>query len=143
MRRILSFLIAVSLVSGGAALFAATVKTPDDLQKTMQHAGMAQQALAKAVRATDYTTASQQVKEMKTALADAHTFWTAKKKADAVKFSLDAQAKLEALDKAVASKNAAGITAAQREVAVACGACHKVYRGVDDNNKFIIKPGTI
>lgn len=143
MRRIYSLLVAVSLVCSGSALMAATAKTPTDLQKDMQRAGMAQQALAKAIRTTDYTDAQKQAQEMKAALEDAHGFWTSKKKADAVKFSTDAQAKLVELAKALTAKDATKISASQRDVAVACGACHKVYRGVDENNKFIIKPGTI
>jgi cytochrome c556 len=133
----------VSLLGGGSALLAATAKTPVDLQKDMQHAGMAQQALTKAIRSTDYAGAQKQTKEMKEALVDAHGFWVSKKKADAVKFSLDTQAKLDALDKALSAKDATAISTAQRDVAVACGTCHKTYRATDDNNKFIIKPGTI
>jgi cytochrome c556 len=143
MRRFHSWLIVVSLVASGGALAAATATTPADLQNVMQRAGKAQQALAKAIRSTDYAGAQTQTKEMKAALVDAHGFWKATKKADAIKFSTEAQAKVDALDKALAAKNATAITVAQRDVAVACGACHKVYRGVDENNKFIIKPGTI
>lgn len=143
MRRLYSLLIVVSLICGGSALVAAVAKTPADLQKDMQRAGMAQQALAKSVRSTDYADAQKQAQEMKAALVDAHPFWTSKKKVDAVKFSTDTQAKLDALQKALTSKDATAINTAQRDVAVACGACHKVYRGVDENNKFIIKPGTI
>lgn len=143
MRRFYSWLMVVSLLCGGTALFAASAKTPDELQKDMQRAGTAQQALAKALRANDFSGAQMQAKEMKEAIVDAHAFWTSKKKADAVKFSTDTQAKLDALTKALAAKDAAASTAAQRDVAVACGSCHKVYRATDENNKFIIKPGTI
>ena len=143
MRRIYSLLLVVSLAGSGSALIAATAKTPADLQKDMQRAGMAQQALAKSIRSTDYTDAQKQTQELKEALADAHGFWTSKKKADAVKFSADTQAKLDTLQKALTSKDATAINTAQRDVAVACGACHKVYRATDENNKFIIKPGTI
>ena len=143
MRRIYSLLLVVSLAGSGSALIAATAKTPADLQKDMRRAGMAQQALAKSIRSTDYTDAQKQAQDMKEALVDAHGFWTSKKKADAVKFSVETQAKLDALQKALTSKDATAINTAQRDVAVACGACHKVYRGTDENNKFIIKPGTL
>lgn len=143
MRRFYSLLMAVSLLCGGTALLAASAKTPDELQKDMQRAGTAQQALAKAIRANDFADAQKQAKDMKDAIVDAHGFWASKKKADAVKFSTETQAKLDALEKALAAKDAAGAGTAQRDVAVACGSCHKVYRATDDNNKFIIKPGTI
>ena len=35
------------------------------------------------------------------------------------------------------------ITAAYRAVGASCNTCHKVYRATDENNQFIIKPGTV
>jgi cytochrome c553 len=41
------------------------------------------------------------------------------------------------------ARSQAKATAAYRDAATSCNSCHKVYRGVDANNQFIIKPGTV
>jgi cytochrome c556 len=53
--------------------------------------------------------------------------------------------KLDALDKALSDKapDNAKVTAAYKEATGSCTSCHRVYRGTDANNQFIIKPGTI
>jgi cytochrome c556 len=35
------------------------------------------------------------------------------------------------------------VLAAQKTVGGTCGACHKTYRAQDENQKYIIKPGSI
>ncbi len=54
-------------------------------------------------------------------------------------------AKLDALDKILSDKapDNAKVSAAYKEAAASCTGCHRVYRGTDANNQFIIKPGTI
>jgi cytochrome c556 len=49
------------------------------------------------------------------------------------------------LDKALAEKapDQAKAAAAYKDAAVGCNSCHKVYRGVDANSQFVIKPGTV
>ena len=84
-------------------------------------------------------------RSMKTTLTDAENFWVVNKKTDAQQFSKDVIAKLDALDKALTEKtpDQAKATAAYKEATAACNSCHKVYRGVDANSQFIIKPGSI
>jgi cytochrome c556 len=68
-----------------------------------------------------------------------------KKRADGTQFTKDTVAKIDDLNKLLTAKtpDQAAITAAYRAVGASCNSCHKVYRGVDENNQFIIKPGTV
>ena len=144
MRRFLTFVLTFALT--GAALMAAEkAKTPQDMDAAMKKVGKTQQDLNKAINAMAYADAKKQVEIMKTTLTDAENFWVVNKKADAQQFSKDVLAKLDVLDKALAEKapDQAKATAAYKEATAACNSCHKVYRGVDANSQFIIKPGSI
>ena len=57
----------------------------------------------------------------------------------------EARAKIAALDKALSAPtpDATAITAAFREVGASCGGCHRLYRVADENNNFILKPGSL
>jgi len=120
-------------------------KTPQDMDVAMKKVGKTQQDLNKAINAMAYADAKKQVDIMKTTLTDAENFWVVNKKTDAQQFSKDVIAKLDALDKALTEKtpDQAKATAAYKEATAACNSCHKVYRGVDANSQFIIKPGSI
>jgi cytochrome c556 len=144
MRRLLTFMLTFAL-AGTALLAAEKAKTPQDMDAAMKKVGKTQQDLNKAINAMAYADAKKQVEIMKTTLTDAENFWVVNKKADAQQFSKDVIAKLDVLDKALAEKapDQAKATAAYKEATAACNSCHKVYRGVDANSQFIIKPGSI
>lgn len=144
MRRLLTFVLTVAL-AGTALLAAEKAKTPQDMDAAMKKVGKTQQDLNKAINAMAYADAKKQVEIMKTTLTDAENFWVVNKKADAQQFSKDVIAKLDVLDKALAEKapDQAKASAAYKEATAACNSCHKVYRGVDANSQFIIKPGSI
>ena len=144
MRRLLTFILTFAL-AGTALLAAEKAKTPQDMDAAMKKVGKTQQDLNKAINAMAYADAKKQVEIMKTTLTDAENFWVVNKKADAQQFSKDVIAKLDALDKTLAEKapDQAKATAAYKEATAACNSCHKVYRGVDANSQFIIKPGSI
>jgi cytochrome c556 len=144
MRRLLTFILTFAL-AGTALLAAEKAKTPQDMDAAMKKVGKTQQDLNKAINAMAYADAKKQVEIMKTTLTDAENFWVVNKKADAQQFSKDVIAKLDVLDKALAEKapDQAKATAAYKEATAACNSCHKVYRGVDANSQFIIKPGSI
>jgi cytochrome c556 len=144
MRRILTFVLTFTLA--GTALMAAgeKAKTPQDMDAAMKKIGKTQQDLNKAINAAAFADAKKQVEIIKTTLTDAENFWVVNKKADAQQFSKDVLAKLDVLEKTLsASPDKAKATAAYRDAATTCNSCHKVYRGVDANNQFIIKPGTV
>jgi len=144
MRRFLTFVLACAM-AGGVAVMAEKAKTPEDLSASMKKIGTSQQALGKAIQAMAYADAKKNLGVIKSEIKDAGNFWEIKKKADAVKFTEDVVVKIDALDKLLEAKtpDQAAINTANRDVAVTCAGCHKVYRGTDDNNKFIIKPGTV
>jgi len=68
-----------------------------------------------------------------------------KKREDATKFTQETLTKIDSLKKLLESKtpDPMAITTSYREVGTACATCHRVYRTTDDNNNFIIKPGTV
>ena len=139
---------AAVLVWSGALLFAQAQKvtTPEELDKVMKRVGPAMQATGKAVASAAYADARTQLATAKAALTEASTFWATHKKEDAQKFSADALAKLEALDKALAAPtvDAAAVTAAQRELQGACRTCHMAYRVQDQaTGAYSLKPGSI
>jgi cytochrome c556 len=143
MRRFLMFTLMV--VFAGTALMAEKAKTADDMDKAMKKIGTTQQTVNKMIQSMQFADAKKNVEIIKATLTDAENFWVVNKKTDAQQFSKDVIAKIDALDKLLADKavDQAKATAAYREAAAACNSCHKVYRGVDANNQFIIKPGTI
>jgi cytochrome c556 len=128
---------------GSMAVSADKAKTAEDLQKSMKTLGPAQTATNKAIQAMAYADAKKQVAVMKSEISDAANFWVIKKKDDAVKFSQETIAKLDALDKALDRKDQTAITSAYRDAGAACSSCHRVYRSTDENNQFIIKPGSV
>ena len=144
MRRFLTYLLTFA-ITGSAVVLAEKSKTAEDLDKAMKKVGTTQQAINKAIQAMAYADAKKQLEIMKTTLTDAENFWTLQKKDDAVKFSQETLVKMTALEKMVAEKapDAAKVSAAYKEAVASCAGCHRVYRGTDSNNQFIIKPGTI
>ena len=143
MRRFVTFVLTLALA--GTALMAEKAKTAEDMDKAMKKVGTTQQAVNKAIQAMAYADARKQVEIVRTTLTDAENFWVVNKKADAQQFSKEVLGKLDALDKALAEKapDQAKVTAAYKEATASCTSCHRVYRGTDANNQFIIKPGTI
>ena len=143
MRRFFTCMLAVAVA--GTVVMAEKAKTAEDIDKAMKKVGTTQQAVNKAIQAMAYGDAKKQVEIVMTTLGDAENFWKLNKKDDAVKFSQETMAKLETLDKLLGDKvpDAAKISAAYKESAASCTSCHRVYRGTDANNQFIIKPGTI
>jgi cytochrome c556 len=144
MRRVFTLVLTFA-VAASAVAAAEKAKTAEDIDKAMKKVGTTQQAVNKAIQAMAYADAKKQVEIVKTTLSDAENFWKLNKKDDAVKFSQDTLGKLDVLDKALTEKTPdnAKVTAAYKDAAASCTSCHRVYRGTDANNQFIIKPGTI
>jgi cytochrome c556 len=144
MRRVFTFVLTFAL-AGITLMAAEKAKTAQDMDVAMKKVGKTQQDLNKAINAMAYADAKKQVEIIKTTLTDAENFWVVNKKTDAQQFSKDVIAKLDVLDKALSEKapDQAKATAAYRDATRTCNSCHMVYRGVDANNQFIIKPGTV
>lgn len=144
MRRFVTYLLTFA-VAGSVVVLAEKAKTAEDLDKAMKKVGTTQQTVNKMIQTMQYADAKKNVEIMKATLADAENFWLLNKKTDAQGFSKDVIAKLDALDKILSDKapDNAKVSAAYKEAAASCTGCHRVYRGTDANNQFIIKPGTI
>lgn len=143
MRRFLTLMLAFTVA--GTALLAEKAKTADDIDKAMKKVGTTLQAVNKANNAMQYVEAKKQLEIVENTLKDAENFWVVNKKADAQQFSKDTLAKLDVLEKelSAAKPDSTKVTQAYRDAATSCNSCHKVYRGTDANNQFIIKPGTV
>lgn len=144
MRRFVTYLLTFA-IAGSVVVLAEKAKTAEDLDKAMKKVGTTQQTVNKMIQTMQYADAKKNVEIMKATLADAENFWLLNKKTDAQGFSKDVIAKLDALDKILSDKapDNAKVSAAYKEAAASCTGCHRVYRGTDANNQFIIKPGTI
>jgi len=137
--------ILVLVLFGGAASAADKVQTVEELDTAMKRIGPAQQAVNKAIQAVAYAEVKKQLDLIEAELKDAQNFWVVKKREDATKFTAATLTKIDSLKKLLDAKppDQMAVTAAYREVGVACAACHRVYRTTDDDNKFVLKPGTV
>jgi len=144
MRRFVTYVLTLAML-GSVAVMAEKAKTADDLVKAMKKIGPAQQAANKAIQSMAYADAKKPLATMKSELTDAENFWVVKKRDDATKFTKDAVAKIDTLEKLLDAKtpDPMAISTAYRAVGASCNTCHKAYRATDENNQFIIKPGTV
>ena len=142
MRRFITYVLAV-LITASAVLAAQKASTPEDLDKAMKRIGPANGAMNKALKSMAWADAKRQVAIVEEALVDAHNFWVVKKKDDAIKMSVDAQAKLKALKVTLdqPAPDSASVMAAAKEFASSCLGCHKSYREQDANQQFVLKAG--
>jgi len=145
MRRFVTYVSMLALTASVGLKAADKVQTAEELDKTMKKIGPAQQAVNKAIQAMAYADAKKQLDLIETELKDAQNFWVVKKREDATKFTQETLTKIDGLKKLLDAKtpDPMAITTAYRQVGTACATCHRVYRSTDDNNNFIIKPGTV
>lgn len=131
--------------SGAMVMAQNKVTTPEQLDKIMKQAQPAMGAMNKAAKAGDFAEMRKNLTTAKEAVLVSQSFWVEHKKEDAVKMNKDTLAKMDELEKALATEpvDAAKVTAAMQEVGAACRACHKQYRATDAENNFILKPGTV
>jgi cytochrome c556 len=131
--------------SGAVVMAQTTVTTPEQLDKVMKQVQPAMGAMQKAFKAQAYADVRKNLATAKEAVLLSQSFWIEHKKDDAVKMNKETLAKMEALEKIVATDtvDAAAADAALKEVGASCRACHKQYRDTDAENNFILKPGTI
>jgi len=121
------------------------VTTPEELDKVMKKAGPAMQAAGKAVGASQFAEVRNQITIVRQAVLDSQQFWIEHKREDALKFNKDTLAKIDDLQKLIATDtvDAAAAAASVKTVGAACRSCHQVYRATDADNNFILKPGSL
>jgi hypothetical protein len=119
------------------------VTTPEQLDKVMKQVQQANQPVSKAIQSGAYADARKGLAAVKEAVLLSQSFWIEHKKDDAVTLNKESIAKIEALEKVIATDTAdatAAITAL-KEMGASCRACHQKYRATDAENNFILKPG--
>lgn len=128
----------------GGALVAQKVATAADLDKVMKRASAFRQ-VDKAIQSNNAADAKKQLAEVKGAVEQSRSFWVEHKREDALKLNKESIAKLEALDKVLSAStlDIAAATAAFKEAGGACRACHQIYRAENENNEYMIKPGSV
>ena len=128
-----------------AIVAAQKVTTVEELDKTMKKVGPASQAMGKAAASGAWADVRTHVATMKQGLMDAENFWVLNKRDDAVKFTKDTLAKMDTVQKLIATDpvDAATAVAAIKEMSATCRSCHMVYRTQDTNQNYILKPGSI
>ena len=130
-----------------AIVAAQKVTTVEELDKTMKKVGPASQSMGKAAASGAWADVRTHIATMKQGVMDAESFWVLNKRDDAVKFTKDVLAKIDAVQKLVATDpvDAAVAVVAIKEVGATCRACHMVYRSQDTNQppNYVLKPGSI
>jgi cytochrome c556 len=130
-----------------AAQAPAKIATLQDHVALMKSNAQANGALNKAVGSAAYADARMQVATLRQNLRTLETFWTEKKRDEAIKIVKEGQNRLEALDKilsAPAPDQMAAQAAAKEFGGNTCGACHKQMREGDAQTGFKFRePGIL
>ncbi len=130
---------------GVTSAHAQKAPTAEDLNRLMKRAGAAQLAIPKLLTDSKFADAKAQVATLQQVITQAQAFWSARKKDDAVQMGQGVLAKLDGFSKTLSASpvNTQGAMAASRDLATTCNGCHKVYRATNEDNEFILKPGTV
>jgi cytochrome c556 len=139
---------ALLLTWSGAIILAQTpqkITTPEQLDKVMKAVQQANQPVGKAMASGAYADVRKGLAAVKENVLLSQSFWIEHKKDDAVQLNKETLAKIEAVEKLIATDtvDAAAATTALKEVGASCRACHMKYRATDADNNFILKPGTL
>jgi cytochrome c556 len=144
MRRLMTYAVAIVVTLAGTTVLAQKVTAPEQLDPTMKRVAAAFGGANKAIMSMAYADARTQLAAAKTAILEAENLWVERKKDDAVKFSKDVQAGIDAVDKLLAAPtvDAMAVMGAMKQTQGACGSCHMTYRVRDEAMNWVIKPGT-
>lgn len=145
--RVRVYVSAMVLAWSGAVIIAQAQKvtTPEQLDKVMKQVQQANQPIGKQLASGQYAEVRKGLAAVKENVLLSQSFWIEHKKDDAVKMNKETIAKIEAVEKLVATDtvDVVAATTALKEVGGSCRACHKQYRETDAENNFILKPGSI
>jgi cytochrome c556 len=127
------------------ALVAQKTFTAEDLDRLMKKDGPALSALVRALTGGNQAAAQTQVALLKSALSESQIFWVSHKRPDAIEFGKTVMAKLDDVDKIVSRPEMDTNVAlgAVRNLTTSCNNCHKIYRTMDDDGRYILKPGSV
>ena len=135
---------AAACVVLGSAVIAQKVTTPAELDKVMKKAGAFRQ-VDKAIQSNKIDDAKKQLEIVENAVEESRNFWIEHKREDALKLNKAALEKLDALEKVLSANklNVMNAATAFKEAGGACRACHQIYRAEDENNQYVLKPGSV
>jgi cytochrome c556 len=130
-----------------AAQAPAKIATLQDHVALMKSNAQANGALNKAIGSGAYADARMQVATLRQNLRTLETFWTEKKRDDAIKIVKDGLNRLEGLDTVLSTPSPdqmAAQAAAKEFGGNTCGACHKQFREGDAQTGFKFRePGIL
>jgi cytochrome c556 len=141
MRRIVlvATVLALGFAVAGAGVAAQSKEV--DLDATMKKVGPAFAALRKSIESMDANLAKQNTAVLKTAFADAESFFEAKDKHDAHQWASDALKAVETIDTNVAAAKWDDVKASAGNLGKVCQTCHTAYREKAEDGTYRMKPG--
>ena len=144
MRRVVGVAAAVCVALGAGLVAQSKVTTASELDQVMKKASAFRQ-VDKAIQSSNAGDARAQLAIVRQAVQESQSFWITHKREDAVKLNKESLAKIDALDIVLSSGtlDVATATAAYKETGGSCRACHSQYRAEDENNNYILKPGSV
>jgi hypothetical protein len=144
MRRFVVYAAALCVMLSSVVIAQRKISTPEELDQVMKRAG-AFRRVDRAIQTKNPAEARSELATVYRAVADSQSFWIEHKRDDAVKLNKETLAKLEALGKMLSGPtlDVAAATAAFKEAGGACRACHQQYRVENENNEYMLKPGSV
>ena len=112
MRRFTMYATTLCVALMAAVVVAQQAAAPADLDATMKRVGPAAGAAAKSITSMAFADGRMQIPTIRTGIQETEAFFAGRKKEDAVKFAKEVQAKLDALDKALAAAEASATAGA-------------------------------
>lgn len=107
--------------------------------KLMKQVGSANGALRKALEGSDAKLAAENTATLKKVFGEVETFWKARRKSDAARWSEDARKLSENIERSAAASNWGDAKTHAGNLGKACQTCHTAYRERFDDGSFRIK----
>ena len=144
MKRFAALGVVLAAVFVGSVLTAQTkIATPQDYTMVMKSNAQNMGGTNKAIMSGAYADAKTSLATVRQNFMALQTFWTEKKKDDAVGIVKNALSQIDALDKMLSAPTVdqPGALAQAKMIQGACGACHGAYREGDAQAGFKFKEG--
>lgn len=138
--------VAIAAVSSARAQTQYPIFTHDHFEGMMKTLGPNLAGVNASLTDDDFDTAKARLVLVRQQLATTITFWRDHERDDAIGFLRAAIGKVDTLDDALSEEtvDSAVVSATAAEIAVACQACHDVYREQDPaTGEYRLKPGSV
>ena len=144
MRRFAVSVVVMTAMFVGSVLLAQTkIATPQDYTMVMKSNAQSNAGIGKAINSGAYADAKTSLATLRQNFMALQTFWTEKKKDDAVGIVKNGLTQIDALDKLLAAPTVDQMAALAQAKMIqgACGACHGAYREGNAQEGFKFKEG--